>query len=107
MTLSELRRLIGSGAAPELELHAVDPAMYLVFRRAGETLIPLCRRPGDTLKFTSRFAALKALAGTGAPEVLFRHVSAYGEMIGMPEEAEPPVLEERIRLGDWASRNLG
>ena len=98
MTLEDIETLITTGTTPALEVHSVDPAMYLIFRRDGERLLPLQDSRGQALKYPSRYAALKKLADCGVDEVTFLHRSAYGEMIGLAGEAQPNELSERLNL---------
>lgn len=98
MTLRELERLTAGGGSAEIEVHGVDPMIYLIFQRFGERLTPVIARSGSTAQFTSRHAALKALAAIGLDEVTFVHRSAYGEMIGTDGGADSTELLQRVRI---------
>jgi hypothetical protein len=83
MNLAELAEEIRSGAEPSLEIHALTPSMYVVFRAEGSGRTPL--RQGDqTQAFSSRFAAMQALRDAGARRASFVHLSAYDEMVNAP-----------------------
>jgi hypothetical protein len=98
MTLRELERLIAGRGFAEIEVHAVDPVIYLIFQRFGERLTPVTARSGETARYTSRYAALKAMAAIGLDEVIFVHRSAYGEMIGSEGDAEATELRQQVRI---------
>ena len=98
MTLKQLERLVAGKGIAEIEVHAVDPVIYLVFHRFGERLTPVQSRRGTTARYTSRYAALKALAALGLDEVTFVHRSAYGEMIGAEGDASATELRQRVRI---------
>lgn len=98
MTLDEIRRMVAGGRRPSLEVHAIDPMIYLVFECASDTLTPITDRNGQTLRYPSRFAALNALQQTGIPEVDFVHRSAYGEMVGLEDAGDSSEFRQRVRL---------
>ncbi len=84
--------------ADYLEVHAVDPMIYLVFHCVGKDLQPVTDERGATLRFRSRYAALTALRDAGVLEVDFVHKSAYGEMVGIDDNTGSNELRERVRL---------
>ncbi len=98
MTLKELKRRLQAGERPEIEIHSVDPMIYLLFERLGERLAPVDDGRGTSLKYKSRFAAKRALASTGLKRAAFVHRSAYGEMIGMEGMSEQSELREEVDL---------
>ncbi|MEM7078317.1 MAG: DUF6482 family protein [Pseudomonadota bacterium] len=99
MNLNRIAKLIAAGEIPLLELHAVDPMIYVVFCKEGEQLRPLHDTAGDVLKFRSRFAALQALREAGVAGVQFVHNSPYDEMIGLPSARGPgAAMREFIEL---------
>ena len=81
-----------------LEVHAVDPMIYLVFAAEGASLVPVTGKRGKRLSFTSRFAALHALREAGVASVTFVHRSAYGEMVGLADQGETNELRQVISL---------
>jgi len=81
-----------------LEVHAVDPMIYLVFAASGESLLPVSGRLGKRLSFPSRSAALHALREAGITSVTFVHRSAYGEMVGLADQGETNELRQVIPL---------
>ena len=97
-TLNELTRLAAAGAALPVEVHAVDPMIYVLFLRRGEHLDPMQDGRGTSLQYRSRHAALKALREAGLAEVDFVHRSAYGEMIGVEGTSSDTELRQTIRL---------
>ena len=84
--------------ADYLEVHAVDPMIYLVFHCIGRDLQPVVDERGEKLQFRSRYAALTALRDAGVFEVEFVHKSAYGEMVGIEDNSGSNELRERVRL---------
>ncbi|MEQ8858643.1 MAG: DUF6482 family protein [Pseudomonadales bacterium] len=99
MTLAELTELCTSGIPVNVEIHALTPMLYVIYRVEGEHRTPL-RGARDSLKFPSRSAAQDALRRTGLAEATFIHNSAYGEMIGIDGAANPTEFRERISLRD-------
>ncbi|MCR9259945.1 MAG: DUF6482 family protein [Pseudomonadaceae bacterium] len=81
-----------------LEVHAVDPMIYLVFAALGDKLLPVTGKRGKRLSFPSRFAALHALREAGIASVTFVHRSAYGEMVGLADQGETNELRQVIAL---------
>ena len=100
MTLQEIESLMRSGGDVQLEIHAVDAAIYLVFQRFGERLTPVSNA-GTQLSYSSRYAALKALAEAGVPAVDFVHRSAYGEMIGMETPHDATEMRQTVDLKSY------
>ena len=102
MTLKEIANLVRAGGHISIEVHAVDPAIYQVFQRFSGRLVPVTDKD-RSLRFPSRFSALKALADLGLDEVEFVHRSAYGEMIGMETPYDQTELRQRIRIAHLRS----
>ena len=98
MTLKQLNALVASGASPQVEVHAIDPMVYLVFRVTGERREPVDSPGGAGRPFRSRYAATQALAEAGIERITFIHRSAYGEMIGMEGSSEHSELRETVVL---------
>ena len=98
MDLQALSQMLSSGFQPQVEVHAVDPSIYLIYCKIGEQLKPLLRRDGSILKYRSRSAATRDLREAGLKTVEFVHRSAFEEMIGVAESAQPTEHRERIKL---------
>jgi len=97
MTLEELKSLLREDGHATVEVHAVDARIYQLFQRFGERLIPLTDR-GGSARFTSRYAACKALADLGLDQVDFVHRSAYCEMIGTESSNDHTEFRQRIGI---------
>lgn len=97
MTLTELTDLCTSGIPVEVEIHALTPMMYVVYRVDGDQRSPL-RDDREALSFPSRAAAVDALRQTGLDEATFLHNSAYGEMIGLEGSGASTEFRETISL---------
>jgi hypothetical protein len=97
VTLKEIRNLVGAGGHISIEVHAVDLAIYQVFQRFSGRLTPVTDK-NKSVRFPSRYAALKALAELGLDEVEFVHRSAYGEMIGTESPFGETELRQRVRI---------
>ena len=106
MTLAELATLISGGGHVEVEVHAIDPMIYVAYLVSGERRHPLTERGRRARRFPSRYAAMRALAQTGLPEAVFVHRSPYGEMIGLEGNADENEMRERVPLQTEALRSL-
>lgn len=95
MTLDDIRK---EPLALNLEVHAVDPMIYMVFEARGERLIPMVNKNGKSVSFPSRFAALSALKDAGVQTVSFVHRSAYGDMVGLDDAAGDTELRQQLKL---------
>lgn len=84
----------------DLEVHAIDPMLYVAYRLEGDKRTPLRRRNGQVLQFRSRYAAQRALRAAGVAVAAFVHRSAYGEMIGMETIGQETELREIMVLTD-------
>ena len=95
MTLSDLKNHISQGNQPELEVHGVDPSIYLIFSLTNGKRQPIVDQGGSTLKFRSRRSAFDALKDIGVQRADFVHKSAFDEMVGVgngvPTEHREPV----------------
>ena len=98
MDLQAISQMLSRGLQPHVEVHAVDPSIYLIYCKIGEQLKPLLRRDGSILKYRSRSAATRDLREAGLKNVEFVHRSAFEEMIGVAENAQPTEHRERIKL---------
>ena len=99
MNLSELKNHISQGDHPELEVHGIDPSIYLIFSLANGKLQPVVDHRGNTLKYRSRSSAFDALKDVGVQRADFVHKSAFDEMVGVgngihTEHREPVTLSQ-------------
>ena len=95
MTLEDIRK---EPHGLNLEVHAVDPMIYMVFEAREQRLIPLVNKQGQSVSFPSRFAALSALKDAGVQTVSFVHRSAYGDMVGLDGSAADTELRQQLKL---------
>ncbi len=98
MRLTDLSDAIAAGQAPIVELHGVDPMIYVAFARSADGLAPLKDDEERVLKYPSRHAACTALRETGLASVQFVHRSAYDEMIGLSSVDGGAELRELLTL---------
>ena len=98
MNLRELSSLVKRNSFPEMEIHSVDPNIYLIYSRSANQLTPLRDSAGNRLKFRSRSAAANCLRETGIRVVDFVHRSAFEEMIGFEQGSQPTEHRETIKL---------
>ena len=98
MNLRELSSLLKRNSFPEMEIHAVDPNIYLIYCRSANELTPIKDSAGNELKFRSRSAAANCLRETGIRVVDFVHRSAFEEMIGFEQGSHPTEHRETIKL---------
>ena len=98
MDLREFSGLLNRGFAPAVEVHAVDPGIYLIYCRISEQLTPLLDAGGNCLKYRSRSAATQHLRKIGVRKMDFVHRSAFEELIGVNENAQPTEHRETLRL---------
>ena len=104
MTPEQIKSLIRAGDHIDLEVHAVDVAIYQVFAHSDEQLTPVLNSSGQSLTFPSRYAALQALAELGVDSVEFVHRSAYGEMIGMETSEDQSEMRQPVRIAHLRSK---
>jgi len=98
MTLDQLQASIAAGAIPALEVHALDPMLYVIYIAADGRLQPVCDSRNSTVRYRSRYAAQRALADCGAETAAFVHRSAYGEMVGFEMDGADTELREVLYL---------
>jgi len=98
MNLKELESLARAGGEAIIEIHSIEPSIYLVYQRFGERLMPVADDTGSQACFNSSYASFKALAGLGVTEVAFVHRSAYGEMIGIETPHNDTELRQIVSL---------
>ena len=97
MLLNELRDLVSKNSAPEIEVHGVDPSIYLIFGCKAGSRTPIKDRGGNNLAFRSRSRALDALRDIGVKRADFVHKSAFDEMVGVGD-GTPTEHRETITL---------
>ena len=111
ITLESIASEVAASRTPVIEIHSVDPAIYLVFLvdsgeatrslaagSAQSALVPVVGRKGQPLRFPSRYAACLALKKTGLAAAQFVHRSAYDEMIGLASSPSHGEMREFIDL---------
>ena len=96
--LEELGRTIRDGCEISVEVHAVDPMVYVAYQVDGEERIPIRAEGRFGMSFPSRHAAQRALRAAGLQSVTFVHRSPYGEMIGMEGTAADSEFREVVKL---------
>ena len=97
MLLTELKQLIRADEPLQIEIHSIDPNIYLIFCCAGENRAPIKAPNGDNLIFRSRRKAFDALRDVNIQRANFVHRSAFDEMVGV-RDGTPTEHRESITL---------
>ena len=97
MLFTELKDLISGNTAPALEVHGVDPSIYLIFICKADARTPIKDSRGNNLTFRSRSKAFDALREIGVKRADFVHKSAFDEMVGVGD-GTPTEHRETINL---------
>jgi hypothetical protein len=97
MMLNELKDLVAQNTAPTLEVHGVDPSIYLIYRCTANTRAPIKDGRGNNLTFRSRSKAFDALRDIGVKRADFVHKSAFDEMVGVGD-GTPTEHREKVNL---------
>ena len=97
MLLTELKQLIRADEPLQIEIHSIDPNIYLIFCCAGENRAPIKAPNGDNLMFRSRSRAFDALREVDIQRADFVHRSAFDEMVGV-RDGTPTEHRESITL---------
>lgn len=97
MQLTDLKQLTRAGEAPAIEVHSIDPSIYLIFCGNGDNRAPIKAPNGDNLIFRSRSKAFDALRDAGIQRADFVHRSAFDEMVGVGD-GRPTEHRESIAL---------
>jgi hypothetical protein len=97
MVLNELKDLVAQNTAPTLEVHGVDPSIYLIYRCTANTRAPIKDGRGNNLTFRSRSKAFDALRDIGVKRADFIHKSAFDEMVGVGD-GTPTEHRETVNL---------
>ena len=103
MTLPELSTMITHGFEPKVEVHGVDPSIYLIFCFIDGRRQPLQNSDGESIKCPSRRVALDHLRRVGLRRVDVVHHRAYEEMIGFDNDGAPTEHREAITLHGTAT----
>ena len=101
MQLTDLKQLTQAGKAPALEVHSIDPSIYLIFCCDDDNRAPIKGSNGDNLMFRSRSKAFDALRDAGVRHADFVHRSAFDEMVGVGD-GTPTEHRESIALNSLA-----
>lgn len=97
MDLVELKARIADDTAPGIEVHGIDPSIYLIFGCDADLRAPIKNKDGTNLSFRSRSRAFDALRDVGVTHVDFVHRSAFDEMVGIGD-GTPTEHRESIKL---------
>ena len=97
MQLTELKRLIRADEPLLIEIHSIDPNIYLIFCCVGEHRSPIKAPNGGNLIFHSRRTAFDALRDVNIQRADFVHRSAFDEMVGVGD-GTPTEHRESITL---------
>lgn len=97
LQLNDLKQLTRAGEAPAVEVHSIDPSIYLIFTRGEDNRTPIKAPNGDNLIFRSRSKAFDALRDVGIARADFVHRSAFDEMVGVGD-GTPTEHRESIAL---------
>jgi hypothetical protein len=98
VNLEKIKALVEKGQTPAIEVHSIDPNIYLVFYKDGEDIRPVLDKNGKTLRCKSRTSAFLLLRETGVTKTDFVHQTAYEEMIGFSHSGTKTELRETIQL---------
>ena len=97
MLLNQLKNLVAQNTTPALEVHGVDPNIYLIYLCTANTRAPIKDGRGDNLTFRSRSKAFDALRDIGVKRADFVHKSAFDEMVGVGD-GRPTEHRETVNL---------
>lgn len=97
MQLNELKHLVAAQRAPEIEVHGIDPSIYLIYQCSKTDRAPLKNQDGSNLTFRSRSRAFDALRDIGVQRADFVHKSAFDEMVGVGD-GTPTEHRESVQL---------
>jgi len=97
MQLNEIKALVTRDTNLDMEVHGIDPSIYLIFYRRDGERTPIKDRDGKNLTFRSRSKAFDALRDAGVQRADFVHRSAFDEMVGVGD-GTPTEHREQINL---------
>ena len=98
VNIEKVKSLVEQGQAPAVEVHSIDPNIYLIYYKDGEDIRPVLDKQGKTLRCKSRTSAFLLLRETGICVTDFVHQTAYDEMIGFAHSGQKTELRETIEL---------
>ena len=90
---------MGNQKSLAIEVHSIDPSIYLIYCCQDGERAPLKAANGDNLIFRSRTKAFDALREIGVKQADFVHKSAFDEMVGVGD-GTPTEHRETVLLGD-------
>ena len=99
MQLNKLKQLMGNQKSLAIEVHSIDPSIYLIYCCQDDERAPLKAANGDNLIFRSRTKAFDALREIGVKQADFVHKSAFDEMVGVGD-GTPTEHRETVILRD-------
>ena len=97
MQLTDLKKLAQADEPLVIEVHSIDPSIYLIFCCTGDNRAPIKAPNGDNLMFRSRSRAFDALREVDIQRADFVHRSAFDEMVGVGD-GSPTEHRESITL---------
>ena len=97
MQLTDLKKLVKADEPLVIEVHSIDPSIYLIFCCTGNNCAPIKAPNGDNLMFRSRSKAFDALREVDIQRADFVHRSAFDEMVGVGD-GSPTEHRESITL---------
>ena len=97
MQLNEIKALVTRDTNLDMEVHGIDPSIYLIFYCRDGERTPVKDRDGKNLTFRSRTRAFNALRDAGVQRADFVHRSAFDEMVGVGD-GTPTEHREQINL---------
>ena len=97
MQLNEIKALVTRDTNLDMEVHGIDPSIYIIFYCRDDERTPIKDRDGKNLTFRSRSRAFNALRDAGVQRADFVHRSAFDEMVGVGD-GTPTEHREQITL---------
>ena len=97
MQLNEINAPVTRDTNLDMEVHGIDPSIYLIFYCRDGERTPVKDRDGKNLTFRSRSRAFNALRDAGVHRTDFVHRSAFDEMVGVGD-GTPTEHREQINL---------
>ena len=85
MQIKQLAPQLALDATAIVELHAIDPIVYVLYLSNSLGRQPVRDKEGKTIIYRSQNAARKDLIDNGVTTFDFVHMTAYDEIVGMPE----------------------
>ena len=88
MQIKQLVPQLALDATAIVELHAIDPIVYVLYLSNSLGRQPVKDKKGKTIIYRSQSAARKELLDNGVKTFDFVHKTAYDEIVGMPDWGE-------------------